>query len=271
MSRHGLVPRCDHAVVTEFPTVRVAAVQATPVLLDADATLAKALALLGEAAGRGARLVVFPETFVPLYPSNAWAHQAATFGGSDELWERLWANSVDVPGPVVDELADGVRATTTSTAPIGVNERDSSAPGSSTTRSSCSARRAPAQAPQADADPCTSGSSTGSAPATTSGSSRRPLGRIGGLICWENRMPLARWRVYQDGPADLGRADRRRLGRLARDACGTSRSSRAPSSSRVPQYIPRSAFPADFPVPLPEGREVFGRGGAASSTRRPAR
>ena len=90
--------------MTSFATVRVAAVQATPVILDAEATIDKAIRLIGEAAADGAELVVLPETFVPLYPSNGWARHAARFGGSDELWERLWENSVDVPGPLVDRL-----------------------------------------------------------------------------------------------------------------------------------------------------------------------
>src|ERR1043165_3046113 len=90
--------------MTDFQTVRVAAVQATPVILDAQASVAKAVALTERAADDGAQLVVLPETFVPLYPSNAWGKAIASFGGADELWERLWANSVDVPGPLVDEL-----------------------------------------------------------------------------------------------------------------------------------------------------------------------
>src|SRR5436190_21924171 len=85
--------------MTTFETVRVAAVQATPVILDAEASVEKAVSLLGDAANEGVQLAVFPETFVPLYPSNGWARQASSFGGFDELWEKLWENSVDVPGP----------------------------------------------------------------------------------------------------------------------------------------------------------------------------
>src|SRR3954453_4331013 len=85
-------------------TVRVAAVQATPVILDADASVEKAVRLLAEAAAQGARLAVLPGTFVPLYPSNAWPAPAARFGGWDERWERLHTNSGDVPGPLVDRL-----------------------------------------------------------------------------------------------------------------------------------------------------------------------
>ena len=97
--------------MTTFETVRVAALQATPVILDAEASLDKAIALLGDAAAADVQLAVLPETFVPLYPSNTWARAAAGFGGFDELWDRLWDNAVDVPGPLtVDRLADACRA-----------------------------------------------------------------------------------------------------------------------------------------------------------------
>src|SRR3954451_1692659 len=110
--------------MTSFGTVRVAAIQATPVILDAEATVDKAIRLIGEAAADGAELVVLPETFVPLYPSNGWARQAASFGGSDELWERLWENSVDVPGPLVDRLVAACAERALHLA-IGINERES--------------------------------------------------------------------------------------------------------------------------------------------------
>ena len=65
-------------------TVRVAGVQATPVILDAEACVDKTVQLLGDAAAEGAQLAVLPETFVPLYPSNAWARGASAFGGLAE-------------------------------------------------------------------------------------------------------------------------------------------------------------------------------------------
>ena len=81
-----------------FDTVCVAAVQATPVILDArTATIDKTIELVGEAADDGATLVVFPECFVSVYPSGAWAAQAASWTeGCDGLWERMWASSIDV-------------------------------------------------------------------------------------------------------------------------------------------------------------------------------
>src|SRR5436305_4171819 len=90
--------------VTAFPTVRVAAIQATPVILDAERCVETAQRLLHDAADRGAQLAVLPECFIPLYPSNSWARGAAGFSGWDEVWERLWQNSLDVPGPVVDRI-----------------------------------------------------------------------------------------------------------------------------------------------------------------------
>src|ERR671923_1579259 len=104
-------------------TVRVAAIQATPVILDAQACVAKAIRLLEEASAQGAELAVLPETFIPLYPSNRWAKGAAAFSGWDELWERLHANAVEVPGRLVDELAAACERTGIH-AVVGVNERD---------------------------------------------------------------------------------------------------------------------------------------------------
>jgi nitrilase len=88
-----------------------------------------------------------------------------------------------------------------------------------------------------------------------------PVGRVGGLICWENRMPLARWAVYQKGPQIW-------IAPTADDSDAWLASMRhiaVESGAYVvsaPQYIPRSAFPDDFPLELPD-REVFGNGGAA--------
>src|SRR5437763_14855092 len=114
--------------MTSFETVRVAAIQATPVILDAEASTDKATGLLRQAADDGAQLAVLPETFIPLYPSNAWAHVASRFGGLDALWDRLWDNAVDVPGPLIDRLA-AVCAERGIWCVIGVNERETERPG----------------------------------------------------------------------------------------------------------------------------------------------
>ena len=71
---------------------------------------------------------MLPECFVPLYQSNAWAHGASRFGGWDELWERLWENSVDVPGR--SSIASSTRCREHDVwCAIGVNEREPERPG----------------------------------------------------------------------------------------------------------------------------------------------
>ncbi|MGP3683812.1 carbon-nitrogen hydrolase family protein [Streptomyces sp. IBSNAI002] len=96
-----------------------AAVQAAPVYLDPAATVDKAVALIAEAAGNGAELVVFPEVFVPGYPYWNWTMNPVQ---GSPWFERLRAASVDVPGPHVDALCAAARRYGV-TLVIGVNER----------------------------------------------------------------------------------------------------------------------------------------------------
>jgi nitrilase len=242
-------------------TVKVAALQATPVVLDADATIDKVTGLLGAAAREGAQLAVLPEAFVPLYPSNAWARDAASFGGWDELWERLWANAVEVPGPHVDRLVEACRENELHCA-IGVNERIAERPGTLYNtllllgpQGLLSRHRKLMPTMQ---ERLFHGIGAGDDLEVV----ETPVGRIGGLICWENRMPLARYAVYRGGPQIW-------LAPTADDSDGwlaTVRHIAIESGAfvvSVPQFIPAAAFPDDFPVPLPEGKDVFGTGGAA--------
>jgi nitrilase len=237
----------------------VAAVQATPAILDADATIDKTARLLGEAAEQGAQLAVLPETFVPLYPSNSWARQAASFGGFDELWERLWENSVDVPGPLVDRLADACREHSIHCA-IGVNERESERPGSLYNTLLLIGPQGLVWKHRKLMPTHHEKLFHGLGKGDDLQVADTPLGRIGGLICWENRMPLARYAMYRGGPQIW-------LAPTADDSdvwIANMRHIAVESGAFVvgaPQYIPRSAFPDDFPIELPE-HEVFGRGGA---------
>ncbi len=109
--------------------VRVAVVQASAVVLDADASVTKACDLIGEAAAGGARLIALPEVFVSLYPSSRWAHACARFSSAAaEVHRRMWNAAVDVPGPLTDRLGTAARQARAWVA-IGVNERDSRRPG----------------------------------------------------------------------------------------------------------------------------------------------
>ena len=242
-------------------TVRVAAVQATPVILDLEASLEKACGLLGEAAEQGAVLAVLPECFLPLYPSNAWAAEAASFGGWDDFWLRLWENSVDVEGPELKRLAEACREHEIWCA-IGVNERESERPGTLYNTLLIVGPEGVALRHRKLMPTHHERLFHGIGAGDDLGVAETPAGRVGGLICWENRMPLARYAVYRGGPQIW-------VAPTADDSDGWLASMRhiAIESGAyvvsVPQYIPAAAFPEDFPVPLPEGKDVFGRGGAA--------
>jgi nitrilase len=245
----------------DFATVRVAALQATPVVLDAEATIEKAVGLLACAADAGAQLAVLPETFVPLYPSNAWAKGATSFGGWDALWDRLWDNSVDVGGPHVRRLVDTCREHDIACA-IGVNEREDERPGTLYNTMLILGPQGVLHRHRKLMPTMHERIFHGVGAGDDMGVADLPgIGRVGGLICWENRMPLARYAVYRHGPQIW-------VAPTADDTEGWLASMRhiAIESGAfvvsVPQYIPASAFPADFPVPLPAGREVFGDGGA---------
>lgn len=245
-----------------FETVRVAAVQATPVVLDADATVDKAVALLGEAADRGATLVVFPECFVSLYPSGAWAAKAASWSAAgDELWDRMWASSVDIDGPLIDRLAKACAERAVHVA-IGVNEREDRRPGSLYNTLLIIGAEGVLHRHRKLMPTMHERVFHGVGAGDDLGVVDLPgVARVGGLICWENRMPLARWAVYQGGPQIW-------LAPTADDSDGWIASMRHIAIEAgafvvsVPQFIPASAFPADFPLALPERHAVFGRGGA---------
>jgi nitrilase len=185
--------------MASFATIRVAAIQATPVILDGEASVQRAVELIGKAAQEGAQLAVLPETFVPLYPSNVWARKSASFVGSDELWERLWRNSVDVPGPLVDELVEACREHDIHVA-VGVNERESERPGSLYNTLLLLGPEGVALKHRKLVPTHHERLFHGFGPGGDLGVADTPLGRVGGLICWENRMPLARWAVYRQGP-----------------------------------------------------------------------
>jgi nitrilase len=245
--------------MTVLRSVRIAAIQATPEILDAEGSVAKASRLLGEAADAGVELAVLPECFVSLYPSNTWAKASASFGGSDKLWERMWLSSVDVPGPLMDELAAVCRSRGIH-AVIGVNERESERPGTLYNTMVM-------LGPEGILDKHRKLMPTqherlfhGIGPGDDLRVVDTAVGRVGGLICWENRMPLARYALYRQGPQIW-------VAPTADDSDGWIAHMRAIAIESgafvvaVPQFIPRAAFPEDFPVDLPD-REVYGRGGA---------
>src|SRR5579863_9525952 len=106
--------------MAEKVSVRVAAVQIAPDLDTCSGTVAKVLAALAEAAGKGARLVVFPETFVPWYPYFSFVHPPVATGGEHV---RLYEHAVVVPSAATEAVSAAARRLGVVIV-LGVNERD---------------------------------------------------------------------------------------------------------------------------------------------------
>jgi nitrilase len=102
---------------------KVALVQLPPVLLDHTATLARAVDAVDRAAREGAKLVVFPEAYVPGYPHWVWRAKPQDFALASALHERLLANAVDLRADDLAPLREAARANSVTIA-CGVQERD---------------------------------------------------------------------------------------------------------------------------------------------------
>ena len=183
-------------------TVRVAVVQAGGVPFDRDKAVERVCTFTEEAAADGARLVLLPEAYVGGYP---WGLTFGTTVGarSEEgraLWGRDWANAVDVPGPEIDRMGKAAQAAGVHLC-VGVVERDRNYGGGTLfctllylgpdgTLLGKHRKLKPTAAER-----FIWGEGDGSTLATV----QTDFGTVGGLICWENYMPLARMAMYAKG------------------------------------------------------------------------
>ena len=245
--------------------MKVACVQAEPVILDRDATVDKLVRLAGETAREGASLVVFPEAFIPVYPSSTWAKAFA--GWSDEraqaAFARLAEQAVSVPGEAEQRIGEAAREHGVWIV-TGVTEVDAERPGTLYNTLLYHAPSGELALRHRKLVPTNherlvwgQGDGGGLRAIPTE------LGRIGGLICWENYMPLARFALYESGveiyiasTADDADAWQSTLVHLARE-------SRA--FVVAPSHFQRAAsYPEDFPLRDElAGQDLIGRGGSA--------
>ncbi len=184
--------------MTTTHPVKVAVVQAAPVLFDREATIAKACQLIHEAAAQDAQLVLFPEAFVPAYP------RGLSFGmvvGSRkpegrQIWQQYWDNAVEIPSAATDKLGTAVSQANIHLS-IGIIERDGG------TLYCTQLYFAPdgeiigkhRKLKPTGAERMIWGEGDGSTMPVMS----TEIGKIGGLTCWENYMPLARMFMYSKG------------------------------------------------------------------------
>jgi nitrilase len=237
--------------------VKVACVQAEPVVLDKSATIDKLEGLVAEAAGEGAKLALFPETFIPVYPSSRWVRFLAGGGDGKTTFGRLARESVEVPGPDTERLGAIAREHSIRLA-VGVNERAGGTLynallvfGPDGTLDIHHRKLMPT-----NHERLVWGLGDGGGLEAV----ETELGRVGGLICWENLMPLARFALYQSGveiylaptaeDEETWQISIRHIARESRSfvlsCCVFQRA---------------SSYPDD--VQLADGDELVGRGGSA--------
>ncbi len=178
--------------------VKVAVVQKPPVMLDRQATLESVINSVGEAVGEGASLVVFPEAYVPGYPTWIWRlRPGGDMALSADIHARLRNNAVDLAGgdlqPVCDAAAKhGV------TVVIGLHELESRFSGTTLFNTVVVVgpdgvilnRHRKLMPSNPERMVWGMGDASGLRVVDT------PAGRIGTLVCWESYMPLARYALY---------------------------------------------------------------------------
>ncbi len=184
------------------PHVTVAVIQAAPVLFDRDATLARAGLLAVDAAAFGARVILFPEAFVPAYP-RGMSFGANVGSRSDEgrlTWQLYWEQSVDVPGPSTIALGRIARECQSYIA-IGVIERDSThSRGTLYCTVLFFGPDGQFLGKHRKLKPTASERLIwGEGDGSTLTAVDTEYGTMGALICWENYMPLARMAMYGKG------------------------------------------------------------------------
>jgi len=238
--------------------VKVACVQAESVVFDRTATIDKIDGIAADVAANGARLALFPEAFIPVYPSSRWArHLAGWEDDARPLYGRLARESLTIPGPDSDRLADIARAHGLWLA-VGANELERGTIYNSLLIYSPAGELAlqHRKLMPTNHERLVWGLGDGTGLETVQTDS----GKVGGLICWENLMPLARFALYQAGveiylapTADDSESWHDSIRHIAREARAFVLSSCVFQSA--------ASYPDD--VPLADGDELVGRGGSA--------
>jgi len=179
---------------------RIAAAQITPVFLNREQTVRKACATIAAAAEQNVRLLLFPEAFIPAYPDWIWLLNGRDSRELDELYVILVENAVTVPDETTARLCRAAKDAGVSVV-IGINERNREASNGSLyntllyidDRGEILGKHRKLVPTGAERGIWAQGDGH------TLQAYQTPLGIVGGLICWENYMPLARQAMYAQG------------------------------------------------------------------------
>lgn len=180
--------------------IKIAAIQDAPVFMNLEATVEKTCTLIKEAAEAGASCVLFPESFISAYPDWVWTVPPSNKKMINELYADFYNSSVSIPDKTTEQLCQAARESSIFVI-IGINEKNKNASNSSLYNSML----------YIDSEGKILGVHRKLMP--TGGerlmwaqggganlvSFETSFGKIGGLICWENFMPLARFAMYSSG------------------------------------------------------------------------
>jgi len=180
--------------------VKVAAAQVAPVYLNKEKTVEKACKTIEEAAQNGAKLIVFPEVFIPGYPDWVWLIPNSKGAELNKLFVELVENSVSVPDNSTELLCKAAIENNINVV-IGMNERNSESSNSSIYNSMLFIDDQGDIVGKHRKLMPTGGERLvwGQGDGSDLKSYETSAGKIGGLICWENYMPLARTAMYESG------------------------------------------------------------------------
>ena len=180
--------------------IKVGAAQLAPVFLDKSKTVEKACDTIAEAGKKGCKLIVFPEAFISGYPDWVWLIPNSKGAELNELYIQLVNNAVSVPDNSTDKLCKAAKAANINVV-MGMNERNSETSGASLYNSMLFIDDKGKIIGKHRKLWATGGERLiwGQGNGNTLKSYDTSAGKLGGLICWENFMPLARNAMYESG------------------------------------------------------------------------
>lgn len=183
-----------------YKTFKVASAQLSPVFLDREKTIEKACNAILEAGKNGARLIVFPEAFISGYPDWVWLIPNSKGAELNELYVKLVDNAISIPDDSTKILCHAAKQAGISVV-MGIHERNSETSGTSLFNSLLFINDEGKILGKHRKLIPTGGERLiwAQGDGSTFQSYDLSAGKVAGLICWENYMPLARNAVYETG------------------------------------------------------------------------
>lgn len=178
----------------------IASAQLSPVFLNKEKTVEKACNAILEAGEKGAKLIVFPEAFISGYPDWVWLIPNSKGAELNELYVKLVDNAISVPDNSTNKLCEAAKKAAISVV-MGIHERNSETSGTSLFNSLLFINDEGIIAGKHRKLIPTGGERLiwAQGDGSTFQSYETTAGKIAGLICWENYMPLARNAIYETG------------------------------------------------------------------------